>query len=157
MFDLYNTLESYNIIGGELEPSYEGMVSAIDKINKAKMGNEYMLDLYIFHMGPERFKSITSNDLNETTLNEKLFTEFYKIQAREKGKEITNSNPNFKSKIKYFKVKGISFSAVTFKSDLGTTKFYVYKLDNQLRFMSKDEMYNIINTLRSKHYRERVR
>ena len=34
MFDLYNTLESYNIIGGELEPSYEGSVDGLKKVGK---------------------------------------------------------------------------------------------------------------------------
>ncbi len=36
MFDLYNTLESYNIIGGggELEPSYEGIIDKVKNVGK---------------------------------------------------------------------------------------------------------------------------
>ncbi len=152
MFDLYNTLESYNVIDNDY--AYEGKIfNAIRNLPKKleKASDTELVRLYCntFDDGSREFNGGLEIALKHAMEDDALFKELLIVQAKERKytKKIEYDNAKIKTKITYINTKthGVKFAVMEFKSIIGTTKFYFFIYD-ELRCVTRKELIDRINT-----------
>ena len=154
MFDLYNTLESYNIIDNDY--AYEGKIfndikNFPKKIEKASDTELVRLYCNTFDDGPREFNGGLEIALKHAMEGDALFKELLKVQAKEKGYrkkfDYDNSKNKIKTKITYIntEIPDVKFAVMVFKSIIGTTKFYFFIYD-ELRCVTQKELVDRINS-----------